>query len=138
MSEETLISKDQIIIADDSAFILQQLSQIFVAQGYSIANTASNGQEAVESYTQYHPHVKFVTLDITMPVMDGITALEKILQIDPHAIVIMISSLGTEALVKKSLLIGARGYILKPLNKNKVLERVSQIIAEADKNPTTQ
>jgi two-component system chemotaxis response regulator CheY len=67
-------------------------------------------------------------MDITMPVMDGVSALEKILEFDKNAVVIMVSALGKEDVVKKSLLLGAKSYIVKPLDRKKVLERVVSVL----------
>lgn len=128
MEVVSAIEKNKIIIADDSMFIIQQLSQIFMSKGYIIAGTATNGDEAIQCYKQFHPYVKLITLDITMPVMDGITALKRILEFDQQAAAIMISALGTESLVKHALVLGAKGYILKPLNRNKVLERITRVV----------
>jgi two-component system chemotaxis response regulator CheY len=75
-------------------------------------------------YKEHYPNVDLVTMDITMPKMDGVTALEKIIEFDKDAKVIMISALGKQDLVKKSLLIGAKNYIVKPLDRAKVLERI--------------
>ena len=79
----------------------------------------------VDKYKELCPNVDLVTMDITMPRMDGITALEQIMAFDKNAKVIMVSALGKEELVKKSLLLGAKNYIVKPLDRKKVLERIS-------------
>ena len=73
-------------------------------------------------------HVDLVTMDITMPKMDGITALEQIMAFDKNAKVVMVSALGKEELVKKSLMLGAKSYIVKPLDRKKVLERISKVL----------
>jgi two-component system chemotaxis response regulator CheY len=78
----------------------------------------------VEKYKELYPNVDLVTMDITMPKMDGVTALEKIIEFDKNARIVMISALGKQDLVKKSLLLGAKNYIVKPLDRPKVLERV--------------
>ncbi len=78
----------------------------------------------MEKYKELYPNVDLVTMDITMPKMDGVTALEKIIEFDKNARIVMISALGKQDLVKKSLLLGAKNYIVKPLDRPKVLERV--------------
>jgi two-component system chemotaxis response regulator CheY len=82
----------------------------------------------VEKYKELFPNIDLVTMDITMPKMDGITALEKIMEFDKNAKVIMVSALGKQDLVKKSLMVGAKNYIVKPLNRTQVLERVVSIL----------
>lgn len=114
----------RVLIVDDSMFIAKQLGQILTSAGFEIAGTASNGEEGIEKYKELHPNVDLVTMDITMPKMDGVTALEKIVEFDKEAVVIMISALGKNDLVKRSLMAGAKNYIIKPLDRAKVLERV--------------
>jgi two-component system chemotaxis response regulator CheY len=77
-----------------------------------------------------YPNIDLVTMDITMPVMDGVSALEKILEFDKDAKIIMVSALGKEDVVKKSLLLGAKSYIVKPLDRKKVLERVVSVLKQ--------
>ncbi len=117
-------SSYRVLIVDDSIFVAKQLSQILSSAGFEIVATSSNGEEGLEKYKELGSTIDLVTMDITMPKMDGITALEKIMEFDKNAIVIMISALGKNDLVKKSLLLGAKNYIVKPLDRKKVLERV--------------
>jgi len=114
----------RVLIVDDSMFVAKQISQILTSEGFDIVGTAKDGEEGLEKYKEAFPNVDLVTMDITMPKMDGVTALEKIIEFDKDARVIMISALGKQDLVKKSLLIGAKNYIVKPLDRQKVLERV--------------
>jgi two-component system chemotaxis response regulator CheY len=118
----------RVLIVDDSMFIAKQLGQIFTSEGFEVAGTAADGAQGVEKYKELHPNIDLVTMDITMPVMDGVTALEKILEFDKEACVIMVSALGKEDVVKKSLLMGAKSYIVKPLDRKKVLERVVSVL----------
>ncbi|OHD13814.1 MAG: two-component system response regulator [Spirochaetes bacterium GWD1_27_9] len=118
----------KILIVDDSIFVKKQLSQILQSEQFDIIETAGDGEEAVEKYKEFYPNVDLVTMDITMPKMDGITALEKIMEFDKNAKVIMISALGKQELVKKSLLLGAKNYIVKPLDRKKVLERIVMVL----------
>lgn len=117
-------SSYRVLIVDDSIFVAKQLNQILSSAGFEVVATASNGEEGLEKYKELGSTIDIVTMDITMPKMDGITALEKIMEFDKNASVIMISALGKNDLVKKSLLLGARNYIVKPLDRKKVLERV--------------
>jgi two-component system chemotaxis response regulator CheY len=114
----------RVLIVDDSMFVTKQIGQILTSEGFEIAAIASDGQEAIDKYKELFPNVDLVTMDITMPKMDGVTALEKIMEFDKNARVVMISALGKQDLVKKSLLLGAKNYIVKPLDRKKVLERI--------------
>jgi two-component system chemotaxis response regulator CheY len=114
----------RVLIVDDSIFVTKQIGQILTSEGFEVAGTATNGAEGLEKYKELYPKVDLVTMDITMPVMDGVAALEKIMEFDKNANIIMISALGKQDLVKKSLLLGAKNYIVKPLDRKKVLERV--------------
>jgi two-component system, chemotaxis family, chemotaxis protein CheY len=114
----------RVLIVDDSMFVAKQLNQILTSAGFEIAGTASDGEQAVEKYKELHPNVDLVTMDITMPKMDGVTALEKIMEFDKSATVVMVSALGKNDLVKNTLMIGAKNYIVKPLDRAKVLERI--------------
>ncbi len=114
----------RVLIVDDSMFVTKQIGQILTSEGFEIAGIASDGQEAIDKYKELYPNVDLVTMDITMPKMDGVTALEKIMEFDKNAKVVMISALGKQDLVKKSLLLGAKNYIVKPLDRKKVLERI--------------
>ena len=115
----------RVMIVDDSMFVAKQIGQILTSEGYEVVTTACDGKEGLEKYKELHPNIDLVTMDITMPKMDGITALEQIMAFDKSARVVMVSALGKEELVKKSLLLGARNYIIKPLDRKKVLERIS-------------
>jgi two-component system, chemotaxis family, chemotaxis protein CheY len=114
----------RVMIVDDSMFVSKQISQILTSEGFEIAGVASDGEEGLEKYKELYPNVDLVTMDITMPKMDGVTALEKIIEFDKEARIIMISALGKQDLVKKALMLGAKNYIVKPLDRAKVLERV--------------
>lgn len=118
-------TKIRVLVVDDSMFVAKQLGQILSSEGYEVVATASDGVDGVEKYKELCPNVDLVTMDITMPRMDGITALEQIMAFDKNARVVMVSALGKEELVKKSLLAGAKNYIVKPLDRKKVLERIS-------------
>lgn len=118
-------SKFRVLVVDDSVFVAKQLTQILSSEGYEIVATAQDGKEGVDKYKELCPNIDLVTMDITMPRLDGISALEQIVAFDKNAKVVMVSALGKEELVKKSLLAGAKNYIVKPLDRKKVLERIS-------------
>jgi two-component system chemotaxis response regulator CheY len=121
-------SKYRVLIIDDSIFVIKQLTQILQSENFDILDSAVDGEEGLEKYKQFHPDVDLVTMDITMPKLDGISTLEKILEYDKKAKIIIISALGKEDLVKKALLAGAKNYIIKPLDRTKVLERVENCL----------
>ncbi len=121
-------SKFRVLVVDDSMFVAKQLGQILSSEGYEVVATAGDGQEGVDKYKDLYPNIDLVTMDITMPKMDGLTALEQIMAFDTTANVVMISALGKEELVKKSLLLGAKNYIVKPLDRKKVLERIGSAL----------
>ena len=118
----------RVLVVDDSMFIVKQLGQILTSEGFEVVGTAADGAQGVEMFKDLRPDV--VTMDITMPVMDGVSALEKIVEFDKDAKVIMVSALGKEDIVKKSLLMGAKSYIVKPLDRKKVLERIVSVLKQ--------
>ena len=121
-------TKVKVLVVDDSMFVAKQLGQILSSEGYEVVATAGDGKEGVDKYKELYPNVDVVTMDITMPRMDGITALEQIMAFDKDAKVVMVSALGKEELVKKSLMLGAKNYIVKPLDRKKVLERIAKVL----------
>lgn len=121
-------TKVRVLIVDDSMFVAKQLGQILTSEGYEVVTTAVDGKEGLDKYKELFPNIDLVTMDITMPRMDGLTALEQIMAFDKNAKVVMVSALGKEELVKKSLMLGAKNYIVKPLDRKKVLERISTIM----------
>ena len=118
----------KVLVVDDSMFVTKQIGQILTSEGFEVVGTAVDGLDGLEKYKELYPNVDIVTMDITMPRMDGVTALEKIIEFDKEAKVVMISALGKQDLVKKSLMIGAKNYIVKPLDRKKVLERVVGVL----------
>ncbi len=118
----------KVLIIDDSQFIIKHLSQIFQSRQFEIAGTAENGKAGVDIYKSMHPDVDLVTLDITMPEMDGLETLKQIKAFDPNATIIMVTAIGTAESVKEAIKLGAKGYIVKPLDREKVIERIGQIL----------
>jgi two-component system chemotaxis response regulator CheY len=118
----------RVLLVDDSMFVRKQLNQILSSEGFHVVGQAEDGVQGLVLFKELHPNVDLVTMDITMPNMDGITCLEKIVSFDNGAKVIMISALGKEDLVKKALMAGAKNYIVKPLDRKKVLDRISGVL----------
>ncbi|MGW7345000.1 response regulator [Streptomyces sp. NPDC054854] len=94
-----------------------------------MAATAGDGEEAVNTYKKLGDTIDLVTMDVTLPKMDGITALEKIIEFDKTARVVMVSAIGSQDAVKKALMAGAKNYVVKPLDRKKVLERIAPALA---------
>ncbi len=103
----------KVMIVDDSLFVSKQTEQILASEEFEIVAKAENGADALERYKELYPNIDLVTMDITMPKMDGIAALEKIMDFDKDAKVIMVTALGKQDLVKKSLMLGAKNYNAK-------------------------
>ena len=115
-----------VLVVDDSVFVTKQITQILTSEGFNVIGTAEDGEDAITKYHQLKPDI--VTMDITMPKMDGVTALQKIVESDPSAKIVMVSALGKQEMVKRSLMSGAKNYIVKPLDRKKVLERIHSIL----------
>jgi two-component system chemotaxis response regulator CheY len=115
-----------ILICDDAAFMRMMIKDILVKNGYNIAGEAENGVKAVEKYAETKPDL--VLMDITMPEMDGIQALKKIKESDPNASVVMCSAMGQQAMVIESIQSGARDFIVKPFQPDRVLEAVKKAV----------
>lgn len=115
----------KVLIVDDAAFMRVTLKNVFGPAGFEIEE-AENGAVAVSKYSEVKPDV--VTMDITMPELDGIEATKQIIAGDPSAKVIMVSALGQEKMVKDAILNGAKDFIVKPFQPDRVLDAVSKVI----------
>ena len=100
----------QVIIADEFMFMAKRLGQFLTSRGFAVTGTAANGAEAVALYKTLYPNVDLVTLDISMPEIDGITALKQILEFDKQAKVVMTGALGDQDIVKKCILNGGQEF----------------------------
>lgn len=118
----------RILVVDDSAMMRMRLSQILGELQYTVAGEAGNGREAVEKFRTLKPDL--VTLDITMPEMDGLEALGEIKKIDPGAKVVMVSALQQKEIVTRALIAGASHYIIKPFNKPDVWRRLRAVLGD--------
>jgi len=116
----------KILIVDDAAFMRMMIKDILTKNGYEIAAEAENGQKAIEKYSEARPDL--VLMDITMPEMDGIQALKKIKEIDKTANVIMCSAMGQQAMVIEAIQSGAKDFIVKPFQAERVLEAVKKVV----------
>ncbi len=115
-----------ILICDDAAFMRMMIKDILSKNGYTVAGEAENGVKAVEKYNELKPDL--VLMDITMPEMDGIQALKNIKAADGGAKVIMCSAMGQQAMVIESIQAGAKDFIVKPFQAERVLEAVKKVV----------
>ena len=115
-----------VLIVDDAAFMRMMIKDILTKNGYNIAGEAENGLKAVEKYNETKPDL--VLMDITMPEMDGIQALKKIKEMDPAAKVVMCSAMGQQAMVIEAIQSGAKDFIVKPFQAERVLEAVKKVV----------
>ena len=114
-----------VLIVDDAAFMRMMIRNILVGDGY-VVHEAVNGRDAVEKYGAVHPDL--VTMDITMPEMDGLEAIRRIRQLDPDARVLVVSAMGQQQLIVEALESGALDFVVKPFQPAKVLEKVRKCL----------
>ena len=117
----------RVLVTDDAAFMRMMLKNHLAAGGHEVIGEAANGAEAVEQYALLKPDV--CTMDITMPEKDGLAALREIIAIDPAARVVMCSALGQESKVLESIKLGAKDFVVKPFQPDRVIEAVGKALA---------
>lgn len=115
-----------IMIVDDAAFMRMMIKDILSKNGYNVIGEAENGKKAIDTYSECKPDL--VLMDITMPEMDGIQALKGIRANDPNATIIMCSAMGQQAMVIEAIQSGAKDFIVKPFQAERVLEAVKKVI----------
>ncbi|MHB8766229.1 MAG: response regulator [Deferrisomatales bacterium] len=118
---------ETILVVDDTEFMVKMLDDIFTGEGYRVV-PARSGAEALEVYDMVLPDL--VTLDVVMPGLDGIATLTRLKELDPSCRVIMVSAVGLEAKVVEAVRLGARNYVLKPFDRDKVLEAARKVLDE--------
>ena len=116
----------RVLVVDDAAFMRKMVSDALTKGGHEVVGEAGNGVEAVAQYQALKPEV--TTLDITMPEKDGLAALKEIIAIDPAARVIMCSALGQESKVLESIKSGAKDFVVKPFQPDRVIEAVGKAL----------
>jgi two-component system chemotaxis response regulator CheY len=115
----------RILIVDDAIFMRMKLKDILEKGGFEIVGEAQNGIEAIEKYKTERPDL--VTMDITMPEMDGVAALKGIMAVDPNAKVIMCSAMGQQSMVMDAIQSGALDFIVKPFDNERVLKSLNKV-----------
>ena len=114
-----------VLVVDDAAFMRMRAGKLLSQSGYEVIE-AENGLDALNKYTEYEPDL--VLMDITMPVMDGLTAVREIRQVNPEAKIIMVSAMGQQAMVIEAIKLGAKDFIVKPYEPDNVLASVKKLI----------
>jgi len=117
---------NRILIVDDAAFMRMMIKDILTKNGYEVVGEANDGAQAVEKYKELKPDL--VTMDITMPELDGIAALKEIKKLDPQAKVIMCSAMGQQAMVIDAIQAGAKDFIVKPFQADRVIEAIKKTL----------
>lgn len=118
---------NNILVVDDAAFMRMMIKDILTKNGFNVVGEAENGAQAVEKYAELKPDL--VTMDITMPEMDGISALKKIKESDPNAKILMCSAMGQQAMVIDAIQAGAKDFIVKPFQADRVLEAIQKALS---------
>jgi two-component system, chemotaxis family, chemotaxis protein CheY len=116
----------RILVVDDAAFMRVRAARVLQEHGHEVAQ-AENGREAVKKYAEWRPDA--VLMDITMPEMDGLTALKEIRRMDPSAKVAMVTAMGQQAIVMEALKAGAKDFVLKPFQPDRVLGALEKLLA---------
>jgi two-component system chemotaxis response regulator CheY len=116
----------RILVVDDAAFMRKMVGDALTRGGHEVVGEAGNGLEAIARYQELKPEV--TTLDITMPEKDGLAALREIIELDPSAKIIMCSALGQESKVLESIKLGAKDFVVKPFQADRVLEAIGKAL----------
>jgi two-component system chemotaxis response regulator CheY len=116
----------KVLIVDDAEFLRVRLNKILSAEGYEVFQ-AENGIKAVAAYQEFHPEV--VLMDVTMPEMDGLTALKEIIRLDPKAKVVMLTALGQESVVLEAVKSGAKDFVVKPFEQERVMNAINKLLS---------
>jgi two-component system chemotaxis response regulator CheY len=117
---------NRILIVDDAAFMRMMIRDILSKNGYEVCGEANDGVQAIEKFKELKPDL--ITMDITMPEMDGIHALKEIKKLEPNAKVIMCSAMGQQAMVIDAIQAGAKDFIVKPFQADRVIEAIKKTL----------
>lgn len=116
----------RILVVDDANFMRVTLGAILKKQKHDVVAEAKNGEEAISLYQEMKPDL--VTMDITMPIMNGINAIMEIINVDPQAKIVVCSAMGQQKVVVEAIEKGAKDFIVKPFDENRVLETVNHVL----------
>jgi two-component system chemotaxis response regulator CheY len=117
----------RVLIVDDATFMRMMIKDILLKNGYEVVGEAENGLEAVEKYQELKPDI--VTMDVTMPEMDGITAIKEIRKIDPNAKIIVCSAMGQQLMVMEAIQSGAKDFVVKPFQQDRVIQALQKALS---------
>lgn len=117
----------RVLVVDDAAFMRMAIKMILNGNGFEVIGEAENGAIAVKKYKELKPDI--VTMDITMPEMTGLEALKEIREFDPEAKVIMVSAMGQEGIVRETIMLGAKSFIIKPFKNDHVIQTLNKVLA---------
>lgn len=117
----------KVMIVDDAAFMRRSIKLMLERGGFEVVAEAEDGEEAVRKYLIHQPDL--VTMDITMPVMDGLESLKQIREQDKAAKIVMVSAMGQEGMVREAIMSGAKSFIVKPFKEEQVIETLTKIAA---------
>lgn len=120
------IMSNGILIVDDAAFMRMMIKDVLTKNGFEVLGEAENGAKAIEKYKELQPNLTI--MDITMPEVDGIQAVKEIKKMDPNAKIIMCSAMGQQAMVIEAIQAGAKDFIVKPFQADRVIEAVKKVI----------
>jgi two-component system chemotaxis response regulator CheY len=116
----------RILVVDDAAFMRMMIKNILTKYGYEVVGEAENGAVAVQMYQELRPDL--VTMDVTMPEMDGIECVKAILAQDPKANIVMVSAMGQQAMVMEAIQAGAKDFIVKPFQQERILQAIERVL----------
>lgn len=122
------MKKISFVIVDDAVFMRTIIKKMIEqVDGYTVLGEAANGREAIEAAKKYQPDI--MTLDITMPEMDGIVAVPEILKESPQTRIIMVSAMGRQSMVIEAIKMGAKDFVIKPFEKSRVYQAIKNVLA---------
>ncbi len=117
----------RVLVVDDAAFMRKMVTDALTKGGHEVVGEAGNGVEALTQYRELKPDL--LTLDITMPEKDGLATLKELMELDPAAKVVMCSALGQESKVLESIKLGAKDFVVKPFQADRVIEAVGKALS---------
>ena len=116
----------RVLVVDDAAFMRLSIKTMLEKNGFQVVGEAENGRVAIKKFVELSPDI--ITLDITMPDMDGIEALKSIRKLNPEAKIVMITAMGQECMVKEAIIAGAKGFLVKPFKEEAVVSALSKLV----------